>query len=105
MAGGARWTSSVASGQVLAMLSHELRTPLTPVPMTIAVREKDPNLLPALRADMGMIRRNVELETKLIDDLLDLNRITSGKPGTCDLNSRPTGCYGDKRTVRRVFLG
>ena len=63
----------------LAVLSHELRTPLTPVLMTVAVREKDPNLPPALRADMAMIRRNVELETKLIDDLLDLSRITSGK--------------------------
>ena len=63
----------------LAVLSHELRTPLTPVLMTAAVREKDPNLPPAVRADMAMIRRNVELETKLIDDLLDLSRITSGK--------------------------
>jgi signal transduction histidine kinase len=90
------------------MLSHELRTPLTPLLMTIAVREKDPN--PALRADMAMIRRNVELETKLIDDLLDLSRITSGK---LDLRLEPVDlnavvrqvCYGDKRTVRRVFLG
>ncbi|HEY5812368.1 MAG TPA: PAS domain S-box protein, partial [Terrimicrobiaceae bacterium] len=63
----------------LAVLSHELRTPLTPVLMTAALRERDPSLTQALRADMTMIRRNVELETKLIDDLLDLSRITSGK--------------------------
>jgi PAS domain S-box-containing protein len=63
----------------LAVLSHELRTPLTPVLMTAAALEQDPGLVPELREEMAMIKRNVELETKLIDDLLDLNRITSGK--------------------------
>jgi PAS domain S-box-containing protein len=63
----------------LAVLSHELRTPLTPVLMTVSSLEADPTIPPALRADMAMIRRNVDLETKLIDDLLDLSRITSGK--------------------------
>jgi PAS domain S-box-containing protein len=63
----------------LAVLSHELRTPLTPVLMTAAALEQDPRLLPEVREEMAMIKRNVELETKLIDDLLDLNRITSGK--------------------------
>jgi PAS domain S-box-containing protein len=63
----------------LAVLSHELRTPLTPVLMTVAALEVDPDLDHALREDITMIRRNVELETKLIDDLLDLSRITSGK--------------------------
>lgn len=63
----------------LAVLSHELRTPLTPVLMSVAARERDPNLPPHLKAEMTMIRRNVELETKLIDDLLDLSRVTSGK--------------------------
>ncbi len=63
----------------LAVLSHELRTPLTPVLMTASALEMDHTVPPALRADMAMIRRNVELETKLIDDLLDLSRITSGK--------------------------
>ena len=36
-------------------------------------------LRPELRDDMAMIRRNIELETRLIDDLLDLNRVISGK--------------------------
>jgi PAS domain S-box-containing protein len=63
----------------LAVLSHELRTPLTPVLMTVGMLENDPDLRPDLRADLAMIKRNVELETKLIDDLLDLNRIISGK--------------------------
>jgi len=71
--------ASQAKDRFLAVLSHELRTPLTPVLMTVAAREDDPDLPPTLREEMSMIRRNVELETKLIDDLLDLSRITSGK--------------------------
>ncbi len=63
----------------LAVLSHELRTPLTPVLMTVAALERDPALSPELREDMAMIRRNIETETKLIDDLLDVSRIASGK--------------------------
>lgn len=71
--------AGLAKDKFLAVLSHELRTPLNPVLMTTAALEADPDLPPAIRADMAMIRRNVELETKLIDDLLDLSRITSGK--------------------------
>jgi PAS domain S-box-containing protein len=71
--------ASRAKDTFLAVLSHELRTPLTPVLMTAAVRERDPDLTQTMQAEMAMIRRNVELETKLIDDLLDLSRVTSGK--------------------------
>jgi signal transduction histidine kinase/ActR/RegA family two-component response regulator len=68
-----------AKDKFLAVLSHELRTPLTPVLLTVAARELDPELSPGLRDDLKMMRRNVELEVKLIDDLLDISRITSGK--------------------------
>lgn len=71
--------SSRAKDHFLAVLSHELRTPLTPVLMIAGARAADPALSPRLRADMSMICRNVELETRLIDDLLDLSRVTSGK--------------------------
>jgi signal transduction histidine kinase/CheY-like chemotaxis protein len=78
----------------LAVLSHELRTPLTPVAMAAAALAGNPLLPPALREEVEMIRRNVELETTLIDDLLDLSRITSGKlslqPQTLDLNQAVT---------------
>ncbi|MGD0388087.1 MAG: response regulator [Tepidisphaeraceae bacterium] len=53
-----------------AVLSHELRTPLTPVLMALAAIEAGPELPPGVRDDIAMIRRNVELESKLIDDLL-----------------------------------
>jgi signal transduction histidine kinase/CheY-like chemotaxis protein len=68
-----------AKDRFLAALSHELRTPLSPVVMTVAAMENHPELPVALREDVATIRRNIELETRLIDDLLDLNRVTSGK--------------------------
>lgn len=71
--------ASRSKDHFLAVLSHELRTPLTPVLMAVAARQMDPKLPEDLRRDFAMIRRNIELETKLIDDLLDLSRITSGK--------------------------
>lgn len=63
----------------LAVLSHELRTPLTPVLLAANAMENDSSLSPEVREDIAMIRRNVELEAKIIDDLLDISRITSGK--------------------------
>lgn len=47
--------------------------------MTVAAMDMNPELAPAFREDVAMIRRNVELEVKLIDDLLDLSRVIAGK--------------------------
>lgn len=63
----------------LAMLSHELRTPLTPVLAGARMLEMMPDLPEAVRSGVVMIRRNVELEARLIDDLLDLTRVANGK--------------------------
>ena len=68
-----------AKDEFLAALSHELRTPLAPVLMLAADMEKSAELPAAVRADFAMIRKNVELEARIIDDLLDLTRITHGK--------------------------
>ena len=71
--------ANAAKDRFLAVLSHELRTPLNPVLMAASAMETDPNLPAEIRGDIAMIRRNVELEAKLIDDLLDLTRIANGK--------------------------
>jgi signal transduction histidine kinase/response regulator RpfG family c-di-GMP phosphodiesterase len=68
-----------AKDSFLAMLSHELRTPLTPVLTSVLALEQAHNLSDEVRASLQMIRRNVELEARLIDDLLDLTRISKGK--------------------------
>ncbi len=78
----------------LAALSHELRTPLTPILAAVSsvdVENSPPHLL---RDIFAMIRRNIELEARLIDDMLDLTRIASGK---LELDRRP----GDLHNVLR----
>jgi signal transduction histidine kinase len=67
-----------AKDKFLAALSHELRTPLTPVLAMAATLQTDPRLAP-VREELAMIRRNVELEARLIDDLLDLTRLSRGR--------------------------
>jgi len=81
-----------AKDHFLATLSHELRTPLTPVLMCVTALEQEQSFEPALRAQLGMIRRNVMLESRLIDDLLDLTGIAQGKvtlvrSGAIDIHS------------------
>ena len=71
--------SNLAKDHFLAMLSHELRTPLTPVLASALALESEPALPPRIHESLQMIRRNVELEARLIDDLLDLTRIDRGK--------------------------
>jgi PAS domain S-box-containing protein len=71
--------AGLAKDRFLAMLSHELRTPLTPVLATIAYLETRLDLTEELRREIASIRRNVELEAHLIDDLLDWTRIGQGK--------------------------
>jgi signal transduction histidine kinase len=63
----------------LAMLSHELRTPLTPVISALESLETEPTQTEDAKASLAMIRRNIELETQLIDDLLDFTRIARDK--------------------------
>jgi PAS domain S-box-containing protein len=70
---------SRAKDRFLAALSHELRTPLTPVLMAVSALESDPGTPEVLRGELGMVRRNVEMEARLIDDLLDLTRIAQSK--------------------------
>jgi PAS domain S-box-containing protein len=67
-----------AKDRFLAMLSHELRTPLTPVLASIDLLE-ELSAGAETRYTVSMIRRNVELEAHLIDDMLDLTAITRGK--------------------------
>jgi len=68
-----------AKDRFLAMLSHELRTPLNPILLWANATLEEEQLAPSLKEGIQMVRRNVELEASLIDDLLDIARITGGK--------------------------
>jgi signal transduction histidine kinase len=68
-----------AKDHFMAALSHELRTPLTPVLMAVAALQNDAGLTAESQDLLHMMRRNIELESRLIDDLLDATRIHNGK--------------------------
>src|SRR6184192_2733441 len=71
--------ANAAKDQFLALLSHELRNPLSPVIAMVGELEANiPDSRPVHEA-LEVIRRNVELEARLIDDLLDVTRIAKGK--------------------------
>src|SRR5436190_15745172 len=63
----------------LAMLSHELRTPLSPVLLAVENLQNEWPKRPEIASALEMIRRNIGVEQHLIDDLLDVTRISKGK--------------------------
>jgi PAS domain S-box-containing protein len=71
--------ASRAKDNFLAALSHELRTPLNPVLLIASDAAGDKDLPATIRRNFEIIGKNVELEARLIDDLLDLTRIARGK--------------------------
>lgn len=72
-------SANKAKDDFLAVLSHELRTPLTPALAAASYLAEHEDLPGTLRDEVNAIRRNVLLEARLIDDLLDLTRISRGK--------------------------
>jgi signal transduction histidine kinase len=91
--------ASAAKDQFLAMLSHELRTPLTPIFAILATMEQYPDLPQAIHSDLLAISRNLQLEARLIDDLLDLTRISKGK---ISVQREITDVHGLIRSVRQL---
>ena len=82
--------ANASKDRFLATLSHELRTPLTPVLIWAGGMIKQPDLPADLMQGLEMVCRNVELEARLIDDLLDLTRIARGK---LQLDLRPVDAH------------
>ena len=71
--------ANAAKDQFLALLSHELRSPLSPVIAMVGELEAEVPDSQPVREALEVVRRNVELEARLIDDLLDVTRISKGK--------------------------
>jgi two-component system, sensor histidine kinase len=79
-----RWEADALRGEnarkdeFLAVLAHELRNPLTPIVMSLRLlRDRQPD--PETVQCVGAMDRQVRHLTRLVDDLLDISRITSGK--------------------------
>src|SRR5437660_12329742 len=71
--------ANAAKDQFLALLSHELRNPLSPVIAMVGELEATAPHSRKLWEALEVIRRNVELEARLIDDLMDVTRIAKCK--------------------------
>jgi signal transduction histidine kinase len=65
--------------EFLAMLAHELRNPLSPISMAASLLERSGSNPVQLARLSKVIGRQVEHMAKLLDDLLDAARISSGK--------------------------
>jgi len=71
--------TTVRQTEFLAMLAHELRNPLQPLAMANDLLGKKVGLDPQLVDVHGVIGRQVAHMARLIDDLLDASRVSSGK--------------------------
>jgi PAS domain S-box-containing protein len=71
--------SSRMMSQFLAMLAHELRNPLAPMRNAVTLMQLEPLASPTLRSSRDIIDRQLSHVTRLVDDLLDIGRLTTGK--------------------------
>lgn len=66
-----------AKDEFLAVLGHELRNPLSPIVTSLDLLDRRDD--PASQKERAIMRRQVNHLRRLVDDLLDVSRITSGK--------------------------
>jgi PAS domain S-box-containing protein len=71
--------SSRRMNEFLAMLAHELRNPLAPIRNAVTIMQLETLSSPVLRNCRDVIDRQLTHVTRLVDDLLDVGRLTTGK--------------------------
>jgi len=71
--------SSRRMNEFLAMLAHELRNPLAPIRNAVTIMQLETLASPVLRNCRDVIDRQLTHVTRLVDDLLDVGRLTTGK--------------------------
>ena len=72
-------SSSRRMNEFLAMLAHELRNPLAPIRNAVTIMQLESLSSPVLRNCRDVIDRQLTQVTRLVDDLLDVGRLTTGK--------------------------
>ena len=91
-----------AKDRFLAVLSHELRTPLSPIATAAHLLERTASVPPKYQHLLPMIQRNVALEARLIEDLLDLTAISAGK---VSLKPKPVDMHNLVQVVLEMLDG
>ncbi|HET7560387.1 MAG TPA: GAF domain-containing protein, partial [Limnochordia bacterium] len=71
--------SDQRKNEFLAMLAHELRNPLAPIRNGLGIVGRDHNAPAAVQTAVTMMRRQIDQMVRLVDDLLDVSRISRGK--------------------------
>jgi len=89
-----------AKDRFLAVLSHELRTPLGPIYAAAQALDLRQDLPPECRRSIELIKRNVEVEARLIDDLLDISKIVNDK---LSLRLEPTDLVAILNGIAEIF--
>ena len=72
-------TADRRKDEFLAMLAHELRNPLAPIRSASELLTRVAQADPKTQAIIGIVKRQVAHLTRLVDDLLDVSRITQGR--------------------------
>jgi PAS domain S-box-containing protein len=92
--------------EFLAMISHEIRNPLAAIVSSSALLEQVGSTDPVVSKASGMIRRQTEQLTRILDDLLDISRMTAGKltlrQTNLDLAALARRCF-DELAGRQLF--
>jgi PAS domain S-box-containing protein len=71
--------SGAHMNEFLAMLAHELRNPLAPIRNAVTLMQLEPVQSPLIRNSRDVIDRQLSHMTRLVDDLLDVGRMSTGK--------------------------
>jgi PAS domain S-box-containing protein len=71
--------SGARMNEFLAMLAHELRNPLAPIRNAVTLMQLEPVQSPVIRNSRDVIDRQLSHVTRLVDDLLDVGRMSTGK--------------------------
>jgi PAS domain S-box-containing protein len=72
-------SSAHRKDEFLTTLSHELRNPLTPLAYAVELIRRTTTVTPELESHLSVIDRQIEVLRRLVDDLMDLSRISAGK--------------------------
>lgn len=72
-------SESKAKNEFIAVLAHELRNPLAPIASSIDLLRLKPNLDPEEGETLAMMDDRMQTVKRLLDDLLDISRISEGK--------------------------